>query len=183
MKKLWIIMGAFMLVSFVLAGKAWAFTPHNSKACRDYTKNAYYNGAAQRGYAQACHIGGGKWQITQISGPQMLYSPLVEMVKRDVFQLGGLTVSINSRSYQPAPVVRYYNSPTYYYKQPSPVYYKQWNGIPQQRTVTKYVTVPNKHYKHHDHHRHGGKDKHRHDRHDKRDRHDRHDHDHRDHRR
>lgn len=113
MTRIFTLAGLSALVLCLGAGAAEA-----RNECRDYTKSRYHYGVYQQGRAQACHMGGGYWQITSISGPQSLYDPLIEIVQRDVFNLGGVRLTLTSTNYAP----RYYYPPPAYVVYP-PVQY------------------------------------------------------------
>lgn len=126
MKHKTLALGAAILLLSGLSGNT-ALAHDGRSDCRNYDRTYSMNGRWERGYATACHNGRGKWEITKISAPIEYRTSLIEVVKRDVFNIGGLSVTLSSSSYEP---VRYYNVPT--------------------RTKVRYVAPPN-HNKHHKH--------------------------------
>ena len=90
------------------AGQAQAHGPKQG-ACRNYTKTAYVNGKYSSGRAMACYTGRGAWELVNLSGPERLQGRLIDMVKSDVFNLGGISLTLRTADYRPA---AYYNVPS-----------------------------------------------------------------------
>lgn len=119
--------------------------------CRNYSRTYSMNGRWERGNATACHTGRGKWEIINLSGPVEYRSSLIEVVKRDVFNIGGLSVTLSSSSYQP--VTRYYSVPTRSkVRYVEPVYYpKHKNKHKAKQTPKGWYKYDRQNHQGHDH--------------------------------
>jgi len=126
MKRTTLALAAIAGILFTGLGSSNSALAHDrNNDCRNYSRTYSLNGFREHGNATACHTGRGKWVITELSGPVEYRSSLIEVVKRDVFNLGGLSVTLSSTSYQQAP--RYYYSALTHTKVryiQQPVYYK-----------------------------------------------------------
>lgn len=101
MKRTYLIAGALAAVFLVPSNPAQA-----RDNCRDYRETRIINGFYETGFATVCESRRGYWEIRNITGPVELRSPLIETVKRDVFRIGGLQVSLTSSNFQPAYVYK-----------------------------------------------------------------------------